>query len=359
LRWGQQARYLISLAPNGRQEYWETRTVDAMETQTKKGFAQKWVSYRPGIKVVDVTMRDGGLMNNHRFSDDVVRAVYGACVAAGIDYMEIGYKGSKRIFSPQEYGPWKFCDEKDLRRIVGDNGTDLKLCVMADAERCDYHEDILPKTDSVIDMVRVATYIHQVPVALDMVKDAHDKGYETTVNLMAASAISETELEGALELLCDSEVGTIYLVDSFGAFYSEQVQYLLDLYLKYAAPRGKTVGMHAHNNQQLAYANTIEAAIKGADLLDSSMAGLGRGAGNCQTELLLGFLHNPRYRLRPILQCIQEHIESMRAELRWGFDIPYMITGMLNEHPRAAMAFNSGEHRGDLVKFFDSVVDSE
>jgi len=327
--------------------------------ETQNGFVQRWVSYRPEIKVLDVTIRDGGLMNNHRFSDDIVRAVYQACVAAGVDYMEIGYKTSKRLASPQEYGPWKFSDEDDLRRIVGNNDTDLKLSVMADAERCDYHDDILPKQESVIDMVRVATYIHQVPTAIDMIKDAHDKGYETTVNLMAASAVSESEIEGALEMLCDTDVGAVYLVDSFGAFYTEQVRHLVDRYKKFTDPRRKTLGMHAHNNQQLAYANTIEAAISGANLLDSSMAGLGRGAGNCQTELLLGFLHNPKYRLRPVLQCIQEHIEPMRADLRWGFDIPYMITGMFNEHPRAAMAFNAGEHRGDLVRFFDSVVESE
>ena len=325
----------------------------------KKTEAKKWVSYRPEIKVIDVTVRDGGLMNDHRFTDDVVRGVYRACVDAGIDYMEIGYKTSKAIHNAEDFGPWKFCDEKDVRRIVGDNDTDLKLCIMADAERCDYKEDIAPKKDSVIDMVRVATYIHQIPIALDMVKDAHDKGYETTVNLMAASTIPESELETGLEMLCDSEVEGVYLVDSFGSFYSEQVHYLVDLYARFTAPRGKTLGMHAHNNQQLAYANTIEAAIKGANLLDSSMAGLGRGAGNCQTELLLGFLHNPKYRLRPVLQCIQEHIEPMRHDLRWGFDIPYMITGMRNEHPRAAMKFNAGDHRGDLVKFFDEVVDSE
>lgn len=329
------------------------------KVETEKEFARKWVSYRPEIKVVDVTIRDGGLMNNHRFSDDVVRGVYRACVEAGVDYMEIGYRGSKRIFSPAEFGPWKFCDEEDVRRIVGDNDTPLKLCLMADAERCDYQEDIPAKADSVIDMVRVATYIHQIPVALDMVKDAHAKGYETTVNLMAASTVAESEIEGALQLLVESDVDAIYLVDSFGSFYSEQVRYLLDLYLRYAAARGKAVGMHAHNNQQLAYANTIEAAIRGANFLDSSMAGLGRGAGNCQTELLLGFLHNPKYRLRPVLQCIQEFIEPMRKELRWGFDIPYMITGFLNQHPRAAIEFNAGKDHGDLVKFFDSMVGSE
>ena len=324
-----------------------------------KSFAHQWVSYRPEIKIVDVTVRDGGLMNDHRFTDDVVRAVYRACVEGGIDYMEIGYKTSKRLAKREDFGPWKFCDEEDLRRIVGDNKTDLKLCVMADAERCDYKDDILPRKDSVVDMIRIATYIHQIPIALDMINDAHAKGYETTINLMAASTVPESEIESALALLCDSVVDTVYVVDSFGSFYSEQVHYLVDKYLGFAKPKGKTIGMHAHNNQQLAYANTIEAAIKGANLLDSSMAGLGRGAGNCQTELLIGFLHNPRYHLRPVLQCIQEHIEPLRKDLRWGFDIPYMITGLMNQHPRAAMAFQSGNDRGDLVKFFDSIVGPE
>lgn len=328
------------------------------ESDNKGRFASQWVSYRPEIKVVDVTVRDGGLMNNHQFSDDVVRAVYSACVEGGVDYMEIGYKTSKSLASRKEYGPWKFCDEEDMRRIVGDNKTDLKLCVMADAERCDFR-DFPAKKDSVVDMIRIATYVHQIPVALEMIEDAHAKGYETTVNLMAASAVAENEISSGLDLLCKSPVDAVYLVDSFGAFYSEQVHYLVSLYAKHTQPHGKTLGMHAHNNMQLAYANTIEAAIKGANMLDSSMAGLGRGAGNCQTELLLAFLHNPKYHLRPILKCIQEHIEPLRSKLRWGFNLSYMITGMLNEHPRAAMAFNAEDKPGDLVKFFDSLVDAE
>jgi 4-hydroxy 2-oxovalerate aldolase len=329
------------------------------DQKEEAAFARNWVSYRPEIKVVDVTIRDGGLMNNHRFGDDVVRAVYNACVEAGIDYMELGYKSSKKTSSRDEHGPWRFCDEEDVRRIVGDNKTSLKLAVMADAGRTDYEEDILPREQSVLDMVRVATYIHQIPIALDMVNDAHKKGYETTVNLMAASTVSERELDEALDLLTDSPVDAVYLVDSFGSFYSEHIHYLLRKYLDVAEPRGKTVGMHAHNNQQLAYANTLEAAIKGANLLDSSMAGLGRGAGNCPTELIISFLHNPKYKLRPILHCIQHYIEPMRKDLGWGFDIPYMLTGLLNQHPRAAMAFNAAAKRGELVEFYDSLNSSE
>ena len=321
--------------------------------------AGRWLSYRPQIRVVDCTVRDGGLMNDHGFAEELVRAVYQACVEAGVDYMELGYKNSSKIFGKDQYGAWKHCEEEDIRRVVGDNDTPVRLCAMADAERCDYRTDILPKEQSVLDMIRVASYIHQIPTALDMIQDAHDKGYETTVNLMAVSTVQEWELDEALELLAASPVDVIYLVDSFGALYSEQVHYLTRKYLTYAQAAGKEVGMHAHNNQQLAFANTIEAIIMGANCLDASMAGLGRGAGNCPMELLIAFLHNPKFQVRPVLRCIQEHIEPLREQLKWGFTISYAITGLLNQHPRSAIAFNKGPDHGDIVKFFDSMIEED
>ena len=331
------------------------------KTQTKsmKNDAEGWITYRPGLKILDCTIRDGGLMNNHKFDDAMVKAVYTACVEAGIDYMELGYKASKRIFSKAEQGKWKFCDEDDIRNIVGDNDTPLKLSAMADAERTDYHTDILPYDQSVLDLIRVATYIHQIPTALDIIKDAHDKGYETSVNLMAISTVPERELDEAMEVIAESEVDIMYLVDSFGSLYSEQIHYLIQKYLRYMEPAGKTVAIHAHNNQQLAFANSIEAIIKGANMADGSMAGLGRGAGNCPIELLVGFLHNPKYKLRPLLQCIQQHVEPMRGKLLWGFSIPYMITGILNQHPRSAIAFDKTEDRKDLVQFLDQMIDED
>lgn len=324
-------------------------------SESKESAAGRWLSYRSDIKVLDCTIRDGGLMNDHKFDDEIVKAVYDACVEAGIDYMELGYKNSKKFFAPAENGAWKYCDEDDMRRIVGENETELKLTAMADAEKSDYKEDILPKSESVLDMIRVATYIHQIPTALDMIKDAHDKGYDACVNLMAVSTCPESELDEGLELLVKSEISAIYVVDSFGHLYSEQVAELMKKYLDFARTEGKQVGMHAHNNQQLGFANTIESIIQGASMLDATMAGLGRGAGNCPIELLISFLHNPKFHVRPILKCIQDHIEPMRAKLGWGFDLSYMITGVLNQHPRSAMAFNDQKNK-DIVKFFDEIT---
>jgi 4-hydroxy 2-oxovalerate aldolase len=318
-----------------------------------------WIGYRPEIKVLDCTIRDGGLMNDHKFNHDFVRAIYQADSEAGVDYTELGYKASKRLYARDQFGLWKFSDEEEIRRITGDKKSSVKISVMADAERTDYHTDILPKDKSVVDMVRVATYIHQIPTALDMIKDAHDKGYETAINLMAVSTVPDLELDNALEILCNSEVGTLYIVDSFGTFYAEQIQALMHKFIKFAKPAGKEIGIHTHNNMQLAFANTIEAIILGANMLDASLAGLGRGAGNCPMELLLSFLHNPKFDLRPVLECVQQHVEPMREKLRWGFAIPYMITGYINQHPRTAMKFMEETDGKDIVKFYDAMIEEE
>ena len=324
-----------------------------MKTETAN---DGWVDYQPDLKILDCTIRDGGLINDHKFDDDLVKAVYETCVAAGVDYMELGYKGSKRIFDKADYGKWKFCDEEDLRSIVGDNPTDLKLSVMADAERTDFETDILPKDQSVIDCIRVACYIHQIPVAIEMIQDAHEKGYETMMQLMAVSLVQREDLEKALDIIAESPAGGIYLVDSFGALYSEQVRDLIATYLKHMEASGKDVGIHAHNNQQLAFANTIEALLAGATRLDATISGIGRGAGNCPLELIVGFLHNPKFRLRPIIDCCENVFVPLAREMDWGYSIPYAITGQMNQHPRTAMKMRAGDTPDSYLEFYDQIV---
>ena len=316
------------------------------------------ISYRPDIKVVDCTIRDGGLVNNFYFDDEFVRNLYTANVAAGVEYMEFGYKASKEIFDVKEFGKWKFCDEQDIRDIVGDNNTDLKISVMADVGRTDYKKDIIPKTDSVIDMIRIATYINTIPAAIEMIHYCAEMGYETTINIMAVSTAAESELDLALDLLAQSEVGTIYLVDSYGSLYPEQIRRLADKYLKVAEKYGKKVGIHAHN-QQLAFANTIEACTVGVSYLDATMSGMGRGAGNCNMELLLGFLRNPKYSLNPVLKFLQNQMLPLKKTgLVWGCDVQYMLTGQQNQHPRTAIAFTA-EQREDYAAFYQSLLDRE
>jgi 4-hydroxy 2-oxovalerate aldolase len=317
------------------------------------------VSYRPDIKVVDATLRDGGLVNNFGFTEEFVRDLYKTDIAAGVDYMEFGYKASKEMFDPKEFGKWKFTNEEDIRAIVGNNDSPLKICVMADVGRTDYKRDILPKSESVIDMIRVATYIHQIPAAIDMIEDAKAKGYEVTVNLMAVSKVKDEDLLNGLELLASSPVDAIYLVDSFGAFYPEQVRRLTATYMAAAARTGKKIGVHAHNNQQLAFANTIEAASNGASYLDATMSGMGRGAGNCYMESLLSFLRNPKYNIVPVLKFVEKHMNPLKeGKDKWGFDVPYLMTGVFNSHPSSAIKFIK-DGRTDYDQFYQEMMDMD
>ena len=316
------------------------------------------MSYTPEIKVMDCTLRDGGLVNDFFFSDEFVKDLYEANLKSGVDYMEFGYKASKEMFDVKKFGKWKFCDDKDIRAVVGDNKTDMRISVMADVGRCDFKKDILNKKDSPIDLIRVATYINTIPAAVEMIEDCTKKGYETTVNIMAVSKSNELDIDAALELLCQSSVGCIYLVDSYGSLYPEQVSRLADKYLEIADKHDKKVGIHAHNNQQLAFANTIEALRRGVSYLDATVSSLGRGCGNCPSELLLGFLKNPKYRINPLLKFIEKHIVPLKESgVVWGYDVPYLLTGILNQHPKTAIQF-SKEGRKDYNDFYLELLDN-
>lgn len=316
------------------------------------------LSFRPDIKIVDCTIRDGGLVNGFFFDEEFIKDLYVTNIKAGVDYMEFGYKADDEIFDRSKFGKWKFCDEADIREIVGDNkNTGLKISVMADVGRTDFKNDIIDKKDSVIDMVRVATYINTIPAALEMVEYCKVKGYETTLNIMAISNANDSDIDTALDIIGKSGVDTIYLVDSFGSLYPEQIRRLADKYVDCAEKYSKKVGIHAHNNQQLAFANTIESLTRGVSYLDATVSSLGRGAGNCPMELLLGFLKNPKYNIAPVLKFIEEHILKLRADgVVWGYDIPYLLTGRLNQHPRDAIQFIS-DNRTDYADFYQYLFD--
>ena len=317
------------------------------------------LSFRPDIKVLDATLRDGGLCNNFRFSDAFAKALYEMNVAAGVDYMEMGYKASKALFDADKFGKYKFCDEEDLRAVVGENKTGMKLAVMADVGRTDFTKDIGEKKDSVIDMVRVASYINEIPRAVEMIEYCNKRGYETCANVMAVSKARDEEIDAALQMLGESPVDVIYLVDSYGSLYPEQVAGLTLRYLDFAAKYGKTIGVHAHNNQQLAFGNTIEAASWGASYLDATVNGIGRGAGNCSSELLLGFLKNPKFHIEPVLRFIREYMLPLRGQgVVWGYDVPYLLTGRLNMHPSSAIAFIR-EKRTDYEAFNGELLEKD
>jgi len=314
--------------------------------------------FRKEIKVLDCTIRDGGLINNYQFSEDFVKAVYHAICDAAVDIIEVGKKlAVSEQYPTSKYGSWNFCDDDVVQRIVDSYEGKYKplIAVMFDIGRIDL-EGLKPRAQTPFDMIRTACYVPQVDKGLDAVKRCKDKGYLTTLNIMAVSAAIESDIIEALEAVAKvPELDHLYLVDSYGAFYSEQVTHFLKLYSQYV-PLEK-LAFHGHNNQQLGFSNTQQAIIDGVNLLDATINGIGRGAGNCCLELLLGFLKNPKFDVRPIYRVIQEEFVPLRKHIEWGYNDIYGISGILNQHPREAMEWRSHKQKQDnCLDFYEYVT---
>ena len=308
--------------------------------------------YREQIKVLDCTIRDGGLINKHFFTDEFVRAVYQALSKSGVDYMEFGYRSSRELYSPDEYGAWKYCDDHKIEEVIDGIESNMKISLMVDSYRVK-EQEFKPADQSPVDMIRAATYVKYIDSAIDLINKCHDLGYETTCNIMAISKELEPDLVEALKQLAQTPVDVVYVVDSFGAMYCEQIEYLVKLYQNHLP--GKEIGIHCHNNQQLAFANTIEAIIQNANYLDASVYGIGRGPGNCCLELLLGFLKNPKFNLTPILKLIQDYMLPMREKIEWGYIIPFFVTGILNEHPDFGTSYRQTPDKDKYAEFYEKM----
>lgn len=310
---------------------------------------------RDKSSILDCTIRDGGLVNNWDFSEEFVSDLYNGLCDAGVEYMEIGYKNSPKLLKSDGAGPWRFLDESFIRNVIPKKGS-TKLSALVDIGRVD-ENDILPREQSSLDLIRVACYIKDVDKGLELVQKFHNLGYETSLNIMALSHVLEHELAEALDEINNSVVDVAYVVDSFGSLNHKNIEYLVNVFKKHLP--NKKLGIHTHNNLQLAFSNTITAVENGVSFLDSSVFGMGRAAGNCHTELLVSHLKKPSYELRPLLGVIEKHMLSIREKWEWGYIIPYMIAGVLDEHPRVAMAARTSSDKDKYTEFYDKLTNVE
>ncbi|WP_206110035.1 aldolase catalytic domain-containing protein [Paenibacillus albicereus] len=307
-------------------------------------------------KIVDCTVRDGGLVNNWDFSIEFVQDLYRSLDEAGVEYMEIGYKNSPKLLKGADAaGPWRFLNDDFLRKVIPNKGR-TKLSALVDIGRVD-ESDVLPRTESMLDLIRVACYIQDVDKALELVSLFHERGYETTLNIMALSNVMENQLIEAFDAIRESVVDVVYVVDSYGSLKPSDFAYLIDKFKQHLP--NKKLGVHTHNNQQLAFANTLLAVDKGVEYLDTSVYGMGRAAGNCNTELLVAHLPGTKYSVRPVLEMIEKHMLPLRQKEEWGYIMEYMVTGLLDEHPRSAMAQRGSDKQDRIVDFYDQLTTPE
>jgi 4-hydroxy 2-oxovalerate aldolase len=309
------------------------------------------------ITLLDCTVRDGGLINKWQFSDEMVRSVFQAVNASGIEYMEIGYRASEKMFPPPEYGPWRFSKDEKIREIIGETEVKTKLGVMVDIGRVE-PEDFAPADESPLSFVRVATYLKDIKKAISLANLVHDLGYESFINIMAISTVNDYDLQkGLAEVEEKTNVTAVTVVDSYGALLEDNVKHLIGTFNDSLST--KATGFHGHNNLQLGFANTLTAINAGATYCDATITGIGRAAGNCPLELMLAYMKDPKFSIEPILQVIQDVFVDLRKEIEWGYLLPYMVTGMLNEHPRVAIALRNSDRKDDCADFYRELTTPE
>ncbi len=286
-------------------------------------------------EILDCTLRDGGYVNGWHFSRELARDVYRSLSKSGVDIVELGFRSSSKYFSEEEYGRWRRTGEEDLRAVT-ENIRGARVCVMGDYGKIDL-EDLVDAKDSCADMVRIAAHKDSLHGALDLLEKIKEKGYVASFQCMGYSTYTGAERDELVGLLKKSSIDYFYVADSYGSMFPSQIKALFEPFLELGRFR---VGFHPHNGIQMAFANTLEAARIGVDIVDSSIFGIGRGAGNLPTEILLSYLvseGSDRYNVIPVLNCIERYFLDIMRETPWGYQLPFMISGIFNSHPDYAL----------------------
>jgi 4-hydroxy 2-oxovalerate aldolase len=292
------------------------------------------------IKIIDCTLRDGGYYNKWDFSCDLVKLLVKSLYRAGIDIIEMGYKSPSNHKGNGFEGLHRYCNESQLVFLKEFSG--LEFAFMIDAKEyihnneIDYQEvdtSIGPARNSLFSWVRVASFFRSLEQSLSLSDYLSGLGYKVSLNLMQISLLSEEQLLEVSKAVGQSKADVIYLADSFGSLepaeFCEKINFIREHY------RG-SVGIHAHDNQGLAFANTIAAISNQVDFVDSTVMGIGRGAGNLRTEQLLLYLYyrNTDDRWNPIelVELIDTFFIPLHQQYQWGWSFSYMLSALQNIH---------------------------
>jgi 4-hydroxy 2-oxovalerate aldolase len=305
----------------------------------------------PKFEILDCTIRDGGYLNNWNFDRKFVRELYRNLSRTGVDIIEIGF----RHFQKKDCGIWYSATEELLNEQFGDiHGASIALLV--DQGEADLAA--IPKAkDSLVSLYRVTAHKHTINGALKMCDQIKAKGYDVSLQLMGIVGYSPKDMKELVRPLKQSGVDYIYFADSYGSLFPQDIK----AYIDWLRPTKKKIGFHSHNNLQLAFANTLEAIRCGIDIVDGTVYGMGRGAGNLPLEVLLIYLektlNHVKYNALPVLDLIDRYFITLNEEIKWGYNLPYMLSGLLEIHPNYAKALTDRkEHTAeDMVKVLETV----
>ncbi len=277
-------------------------------------------------RILDCTLRDGGYVNGWNFDTALAKQIVLACAKAGVDIVEIGYLSKEPDAPLCRRCPPEFTQE--LKKIA----PEIQLAAMLEANAIGPDYGMPDQTG--ISVLRFALNRDKVITALDKIAFYHAQGYETFLQLMGITAYSDTQLCAVLDAVeASGAVDCISLGDSYGSLIPQRTEQLVDLV---KAHTSRKTALHAHNNMQLGMANVLAALHAGADIVDGSIYGMGRGGGNVPTELMVTYFEkqgNKQFHALALLELIDRQMLRMAREYSWGYSLAALISGVYECHP--------------------------
>lgn len=288
------------------------------------------------ILLLDCTLRDGGYVNDWDFGHANLISIYERLAASGTDYVEVGFLDDRRPF---DINRSIFPDTSCVRKIFGSAKLrPVKVCAMIDYGTCAI-ENLEPPEVSGIDAIRVIFKQHKLKEAMDFCAQVKALGYEVFSQLVSVTTYSDEDLVSMCEVVNEVEPFALSMVDTYGLLEPDSLLHIYDIIDEHLKS-GIRIGFHAHNNFQLAYANAI-AFISKSDkkhpvLVDGTLFGMGKSAGNAPIELLalqLNKRFGKDYKIDPMLEAIEESIMDFYGKSPWGYKMFFYLSAKNRCHP--------------------------
>lgn len=283
--------------------------------------------------LLDCTLRDGAYLVDKKFGDEIINGIVSGLVKSKIDFIEIGF------FQNDGFGEGKtvFKNSQDAKRYIPVDKNGCEFTVLADYSR--YSVDNLDecKGDS-IDAVRECFFKHERFDAIEVCRVIKEKGYKLFVQPVDILGYTDKELIEFIEMVNTLEPYCLSIVDTFGSMFQEDLHRVFEL-INHNLISTCKIGFHSHNNMQLSNALSQEfirmTVGKRQTVIDGTINGMGRGAGNTPTELIVQYMNSKlgySYDIDALLDIIDSYMDIIKARCSWGYNIPYFLAGCFSAH---------------------------
>lgn len=285
------------------------------------------------VSILDCTLRDGAYLIDKRFGNDTIRGIIDGLLKTQIEFIEIGF------FQDDGFGDGKtvFKNSNDAKRFIPKNKNGCEFTVLADYSRYTL-ENLDDHDEAGIDAIRECFFKHERFDALNASRIIKEKGYKLFIQPVDILGYTDKELIDFLEMVNEIEPYCLSIVDTFGSMYQEDLRRVFEL-IDHNLGSDIRIGFHSHNNMQLSNALSQEFVRitrgKRNAIIDGTISGMGRGAGNTPTELIVQYMvdkYNAPYDIDALLDTIDAYMDNIRYRCSWGYSTEYFVAGAYGAH---------------------------